>query len=60
MTPPAPDPAPPFSGYPLAARPRYASLFFYVLWPLGLVLFWWLPALRARRSARVFAADLRG
>jgi ABC-type transport system involved in multi-copper enzyme maturation permease subunit len=31
-----------FSGYPLAAQPRYANLFFYFLWPLLVIVSWWL------------------
>jgi hypothetical protein len=31
-----------FPGYPLAARPRGASLVFYILWPLATVSGWWL------------------
>jgi ABC-type transport system involved in multi-copper enzyme maturation permease subunit len=31
-----------FSGYPLAARPRWTALIFYGLWPLLTILAWWL------------------
>lgn len=31
-----------FSGYPLAASPRHASLIFYILFPLATLLAWWL------------------
>jgi ABC-2 type transport system permease protein len=31
-----------FSGYPLAARPRWASLIFYGICPLLTILMWWL------------------
>lgn len=31
-----------FNGYPLAARPAWASLIFYGLWPLATILAWWL------------------
>jgi ABC-2 type transport system permease protein len=36
-----------FPGYPLAARPRHASLIFYGLLPLAIILAWWLT----RRSS---------
>jgi ABC-type transport system involved in multi-copper enzyme maturation permease subunit len=31
-----------FPGYPLAVRPRAASLIFYLLWPLATIIGWWL------------------
>lgn len=31
-----------FSGYPLAAQPRFAAWIFYGLWPLLIVMTWWL------------------
>ncbi|HJR08718.1 MAG TPA: hypothetical protein VJ842_15770 [Pyrinomonadaceae bacterium] len=31
-----------FPGYPLAARPRWASWIFYGLWPLATLVAWWL------------------
>ena len=31
-----------FSGYPLAARARGASLIFYILWPLATIVAWWI------------------
>ena len=31
-----------FPGYPLAARPKWAALIFYGLWPLTTILAWWL------------------
>ncbi len=31
-----------FNGYPLAARPVWAALIFYGLWPLATILAWWL------------------
>jgi hypothetical protein len=31
-----------FSGYPLAAHPRGAAWTFYIVWPLGIVLVWWM------------------
>lgn len=31
-----------FPGYPLAARPKFAALFFYGLWPLFTISAWWL------------------
>jgi hypothetical protein len=31
-----------FSGYPLAAQARGASLIFYVLWPLATLVVWWI------------------
>jgi hypothetical protein len=30
-----------FPGYPLATQPRYASLIFYLLWPLATIVAWW-------------------
>ena len=29
-----------YSGYPLAAQPKYAALIFYVLWPLLVIIVW--------------------
>ncbi len=40
--PPQPGGENEFNGYPLAARPAWASLIFYGLWPLATILFWWL------------------
>ncbi|HKV34539.1 MAG TPA: ABC transporter permease subunit [Pyrinomonadaceae bacterium] len=31
-----------FSGYPLAAQPKYATAFFYFLWPLLVIASWWI------------------
>jgi ABC-type transport system involved in multi-copper enzyme maturation permease subunit len=31
-----------FPGYPLAARPKWAALIFYGLWPLATILTWWI------------------
>src|SRR5258707_10771376 len=31
-----------FPGYPLAVQPRMAALIFYLIWPLTVVLSWWL------------------
>ena len=31
-----------FSGYPLNAEPKHASLLFYLVWPFLIVLVWWL------------------
>ena len=31
-----------FRGYPLAAHPRGAAWIFYIVWPLGIVLVWWI------------------
>lgn len=54
ITPPTPDGAPAYSGYPLTARPRGAGLVLYVVWPLVVIAAWWwsrrprqLPALTA-------------
>jgi ABC-type transport system involved in multi-copper enzyme maturation permease subunit len=30
-----------FSGYPLAAQPKYAVVFFYLFWPLLVIASWW-------------------
>lgn len=30
-----------FPGYPLAAQPKYATAFFYFLWPLLVIASWW-------------------
>lgn len=42
VAPPARRRASEFAGYPLPARPRGAALVFYGLWPLAVVLAWWL------------------
>jgi hypothetical protein len=39
---PAPLETEAFSGYPLAARPRWAAGFFYAGWPLLIAFMWWL------------------
>lgn len=39
--PPPPSGGDEFDGYPLAARPAWAALIFYGLWPLATILFWW-------------------
>lgn len=31
-----------FPGYPLAAQPKYATAFFYFLWPLLVIASWWI------------------
>lgn len=31
-----------FPGYPLAAQPKHAATIFYVLWPLVVIVTWWL------------------
>ena len=31
-----------YPGYPLAARPKWASWIFYLLWPLATIVCWWL------------------
>ena len=31
-----------FPGYPLAAQPKYATAFFYFLWPLLVIVSWWI------------------
>ncbi len=31
-----------FPGYPLAAQPKHAAAIFYVLWPLIVIVTWWL------------------
>jgi ABC-2 type transport system permease protein len=38
-----------FAGYPLPARPAWAALIFYGLWPAAVALAWWLE--RRRRDA---------
>src|SRR5205823_13639646 len=43
IAPPAPDTSAAYPGYPLAARPRWAAPFFYVVWPVGVLLLWWIP-----------------
>ena len=45
ITPPTPDGAPAYPGYPLAARPRGAGLLLYLVWPLVVIAAWW----RSRR-----------
>jgi hypothetical protein len=37
-----------FSGYPLAARPRWAAGIFYMAWPLATILAWWLVRYQRR------------
>jgi ABC-type transport system involved in multi-copper enzyme maturation permease subunit len=31
-----------FPGYPLAARPKYAAVIFYLFWPVLVIVTWWL------------------
>jgi ABC-2 type transport system permease protein len=31
-----------FSGYPLSVQPKYAAAIFYFIWPLLVILTWWL------------------
>jgi hypothetical protein len=31
-----------FPGYPLAAQPKQAATVFYLVWPLMVILVWWL------------------
>jgi ABC-2 type transport system permease protein len=31
-----------FPGYPLAAQPKYAAAIFYVMWPVLVIVVWWL------------------
>lgn len=31
-----------FPGYPLAAQPKYATAFFYFIWPLLVIASWWI------------------
>ena len=50
VAPPAPDTSDAYPGYPLAVRPRWAAPLFYVAWPLGVLLLWWIPR-RAATSA---------
>ena len=42
ITPPTPDGAPAYPGYPLAARPRGAGWLLYLVWPLVVIVAWWL------------------
>jgi len=42
IQPPEPTDDKPYPGYPLSARPRNAALIFYALWPLAIVVGWWL------------------
>jgi hypothetical protein len=48
ITPPAADTTDAYPGYPLVARPRWVAPLFYVVWPVGVLLLWWLP----RRAGR--------
>jgi len=41
ITPPTPDPAPAYPGYPLAARPRGAGMLLYLVWPAVVIATWW-------------------
>ena len=41
IAPPAPQPSPAYTGYPLAARPAFAAALFYAAWPLLVVALWW-------------------
>lgn len=41
ITPPTPDGAPAYPGYPLAARPRGAGLLLYLVWPVVVIAAWW-------------------
>lgn len=41
IQPPVATEEPGYSGYPLAARPRNATLIFYALWPLAVCAGWW-------------------
>lgn len=41
ITPPTPDGAPAYPGYPLVARPRGAGLLLYLVWPLAVIASWW-------------------
>ena len=41
ITPPTPDAAPAYPGYPLAARPRGAPWLLYLVWPLVVIACWW-------------------
>jgi ABC-2 type transport system permease protein len=49
IKPPEPAEGSEFSGYPLAARPKWAAGIFYGAWPLIIILIWW----RSRSSARI-------
>lgn len=51
MTPPTDTSALAYPGYPLAARPLGAPIFFYLVWPL-LVIAVWLFTRRPRRAAK--------
>jgi ABC-2 type transport system permease protein len=41
ISPPTPDSAAAYPGYPLAAQPRGAALIFYLVWPLAVIASWW-------------------
>ena len=41
ITPPTPNGAPAYPGYPLAARPRGAAWLLYLVWPLAVIAAWW-------------------
>jgi ABC-type transport system involved in multi-copper enzyme maturation permease subunit len=42
LTPPERSSDDGFSGYPLATQPKYAAALFYFIWPLLVILTWWL------------------
>jgi hypothetical protein len=42
LTPPERSSDDGFSGYPLATPPKYAAALFYFIWPLLVILTWWL------------------
>ena len=52
ITPPTPEPAPAYPGYPLAARPRGAGWLLYLVWPVVVIFLWWLS-----RRPRSFRSD---
>jgi len=55
ITPPTPDAAPAYPGYPLAARPRGAGLLLYLVWPLVVIAAWWWSRRPSRHSGPTFS-----
>ena len=53
--PPTPVDERPYPGYPLAARPTYAPLIFFGIWPACILVLWWVvrrPRVRRLQSSR--------
>ena len=55
ITPPTPDVAPTYAGYPLAARARGAALLLYLVWPILVIAGWWWSR-RPRRLALLISS----